>query len=175
MKNSKGLKIMYFLRGLGVGIVFTGALFMLFSKVTSTEVSMTKEEVIAKAKEYGMVEGIDFKLEELLDGTNAPNASSSPNESPSPTEDASLEATSGTSESPSESPKTIHYIKVTIAEGDSPRTVANKLQNAGLIQDADKFYEYLKENGYADKIIAGTYRIQDNALYSTIAKILRGK
>lgn len=167
---------MYFLRGLGVGIAFTGLMFaVLDSNPSKPEtVAMTKEEIIEKAKEYGMVEDMDFKLDEIMKPTESP--------SPSPT----LEPTTKPSTKPTTSPEvtptlapTIRpqygVVTIEIERGDSMKVIAHKLNDAELIEDTDRFIAYVTENEYAPKIIAGTYEIQKGSSYSTIVKKLRGK
>ena len=47
------MKLAYFLRGLGIGIIFCAIVFSFSKGTTST---MTDEEIISRAKELGMVE-----------------------------------------------------------------------------------------------------------------------
>lgn len=55
------MKKKYFVRGLGVGIIF-GALIMLAAYMTSGKKSISDEEVIARAKKLGMVKESEYVL-----------------------------------------------------------------------------------------------------------------
>lgn len=65
------MKLMYFLRGVGVGIVFCALI--LFVAYKTNPVKMSDEDVIKKAKELGMVEAdaVTDPLDELLDKKDA--------------------------------------------------------------------------------------------------------
>ena len=76
MKKPDMTKIAYFLRGLGIGILVTIIIVTIHDSrggTTKKETSMSKEEIIVKAKEYGLVEPIDNKLDQIL-ATATPKA-----------------------------------------------------------------------------------------------------
>ena len=50
--------------------------------------------------------------------------------------------------------------------------VANKLENAGIIDDADDFNDYLCENGYASNIQNGKFTIASDMSYREIAETI---
>lgn len=69
MKKRDITKIVYFLRGLGIGIIVTIIIVSIHDSrkpVSSQKTPMSKEEIIEKAKEYGLVDAIDKKLNEIL-------------------------------------------------------------------------------------------------------------
>ena len=51
-------------------------------------------------------------------------------------------------------------------------SVAREMKEAGIIQNAKKFDNYLIKNGYAKKVYAGTYQIPKGASYYDIARII---
>lgn len=76
----KRTKLVYFLRGLGVGIMVTVIVLCLHAAIepkSTDRDSMTREEIIEKAKEYGLVEPLDNKLNQVL-GTATPTISPMP-------------------------------------------------------------------------------------------------
>ncbi len=77
MKKPDMIKILYFLRGLGIGIIVTIIVVTIHKAkepISDTDHSMTKEEIIQKAKDYGLVEPLDNKVAEIL-GSPKPSIS----------------------------------------------------------------------------------------------------
>ncbi|MDO5522264.1 MAG: hypothetical protein Q4G58_17350 [bacterium] len=203
----KNTKLAYFLRGLGFGIVFVSAVVGISGnsksqkgdKANTVVRDMTREEIIKKAKEIGMVEGVDMKLDAILDATATPDtgatptsaenkeASSKPEASKAPvdTNKASAvpsKAPSKTNKpSSSDQPVDQSVVKVedgkklfTIKEGQPATEVVRGLVDAGLIDDEKAFHKFLQENKYLTKIIAGDHKITLDGSYKTIAKELCG-
>lgn len=65
------MKFSYFLRGLGVGIVFA-AIIMLIGSHSAGKTELTDEEIISKAKQLGLVEAgqSDADIDKLLDNVS---------------------------------------------------------------------------------------------------------
>lgn len=63
-------------------------------------------------------------------------------------------------------------IVITIEDGVRSPDVAVSLAEANIIDDAQKFNDFLKEKGYASKIQLGTYEIDPTMDYEAIAKII---
>ena len=76
------MKLAYFLRGLGVGMVFVTVVMAVSMKENKTIVQkeMTKEQIIQKAKEYGMTEGIGMKVDQIFDATQTSEPTQAPKE-----------------------------------------------------------------------------------------------
>lgn len=72
------------------------------------------------------------------------------------------------------SPENGGTVTVTIQFGSGSRTVCNQLEEAGLIEDAAAFDQYLITNGYSKRICAGTYEIEAGTDEEQIAKIISG-
>lgn len=66
-------------------------------------------------------------------------------------------------------------VDVTIAAGDSTRTIMDKLETAGAIRNASMFYYYVRLTGHGSDFRAGTYTISLDASRSDIVRILTGK
>ena len=73
---------------------------------------------------------------------------------------------SGENEEPGET------ASITIKSGSGSRTVCNQLKEAGLIEDAGAFDQYLVDNGYSRRICVGTYKIESGSDWEKIAKII---
>lgn len=66
-------------------------------------------------------------------------------------------------------------VTIQIVKGDGSGTVARKLQNAGLIDNASEFDAYLMQHGYDKKIRIGTVKIEAGSTWMEIAEKLAGK
>lgn len=64
------------------------------------------------------------------------------------------------------------YLSVTIEAGMWSDQISQKFQELGLVDDAEKFDDYLCDNGYASMIKVGVYQIPTNATYKEIASII---
>lgn len=161
------MKLKYFLRGLGMGIVFS-AVFLMFMGGAKKE-ALTDEEIIMRASLLGMV-----KAEDALTASTAPVATQTPvaSEPPEPSETPVSTETPEPSESPSPSPEPEEpkYVTLTIEGGMASPAVARALEAAGLVSSAVEFDRYLCDNGYASLISIGTCKIRIGADFEEIAK-----
>lgn len=64
------------------------------------------------------------------------------------------------------------YISVNIEAGMWSKQICQKFQELGLVDDAEKFDDYLCDEGYASLIHIGKYQIPVGATYEQIAKII---
>lgn len=62
-----------------------------------------------------------------------------------------------------------------IKKGDDSETVSKKLEEAGIVDDADAFNMYLEQGGYSNRLIAGSYKLTPGDTYPTLAKTLAGQ
>ena len=69
----------------------------------------------------------------------------------------------------------VKQIEITVNSGDGSLTVAKKLEQAGLIQDAKEFDRYLCQNGYDKKICTGVHTFEEGASEEEIAKEITRK
>ena len=194
------MKLKYYLRGLGIGIVVT-ALIMGLS--TGNTVPMTDAEIKAKAAMLGMVESDSLRLSDRGTATASPEATNNPegteaSETPGATVSPEAEATAtpeatalpevtatpGATVSPeatatpattatpeaTASPKAT--VTIIVQKGDGSDTVSRRLAEAGVIEDASGFDRYLIEKGYSRKISIGTYEIETGLPEEEVAKII---
>ncbi len=196
------MKLKYYLRGLGIGILVTT---VILSLAGVGRKNMTDEEVVKRAKELGMAEST--LLSDLPDQTKTdevrptePETSlqpetSEPEAGPEPEEPASTpetpaapEETTTTQETPAapeETPVSTEdgnpdtppgeTVTLVIGRGESSTTVSKNLKKAGIVEDAAAFDRFLCNNGYDKKIITGTYEIPYGASEEEIAKIITRK
>lgn len=193
------MKLNYYMRGLGIGIVVT-ALLMGIASSGKTE-QMTDEEIRQRATEMGMVDGnivladmpeIHEDEEEQkeegnekegsltsVSGNGAPDNKVKTEGGEEP-EGAPEEGGEGSDETlgddPQEDGVTVNeIIVISIDSGDGSRVVANKLLQAGMIEDAAAFDEYLCRNGYDKRLKTGRHDIPVNATDEEIAASITTK
>lgn len=174
------MKLRYYLRGLGIGILVTAALFL---SMKDSAKPMTDAQVIARAKELGMIENpvlSDLETETESDEQEETITESSvPQETVPETTETETESTAeepteaelteAESTEPSQAESTVIIV---VNKGDGSDTVSRKLYEAGLVEDAKTFDRYLMQNGYDRKIAAGSHEIPVNASDKEIAEIL---
>ena len=185
------MKRKYFVRGLGVGILF-GALIMFAGYMTSGKNRMSDEDVIKRAQELGMVKQSEYVLESDVTSqettteeiTTEATTEKATTEAPTTTEKATTEATTTektttekatTEASTTEKADTSTQTTVTISSGMSSEAIASALANAGLVDDASKFNSFLVANGYDMKLETGNFSLETGMSYEEIAKILTTK
>lgn len=184
------MKLKYYLRGLGIGILVTT---VILSLAGVGRKNMTDEEVVKRAKELGMVESTllsdlpdQTKTDEvrptepeisLQPETSEPEESASTLETPVAPEETPV-APEETPVSPEDGNPDIpagETVTLVIGRGESSTTVSKNLKKAGIVEDAAAFDRFLCNNGYDKKIITGTYEIPYGASEEEIAKIITRK
>ena len=189
------MNLKYYLRGLGIGTIVTALI--LGIALGNPNDQMSNEEIKQRAKELGMVEGTGV----LTDGVEEPEQALQPTEKPEeaeptiqPTEKPEEpEPTIQPTEKPAEPEPTIQptrepensemqsesaavangkIIEIEVNRGDDSYAICERLQQAGLIEDAAAFDTYLCENGYHTKIYAGIHKIPAGATKEEIIKLL---
>ena len=194
------MKLRYYLRGLGIGIVIT-ALLMGFTKTAAKE-TLSDDEIIARAEALGMVQssvlssdlnheeqgedGVTVSYNNALDESDIAalpdSAGADQTEDTAGVADNSTKATDTTDKVKNDTTVTddadnsgttgATTITVTINSGDGSDTVARHLAELGVITDAGDFDRYLCQNGYDKKLATGNHEINVGAGYQEIAEIL---
>ena len=187
------MKLKYYLRGLGIGIIVTTVILAVsFSK---KEIKMSDEEIMARAAQLGMVmqetetteqgdteqdpDGTDTgaKTEvvteqtasELLEERTAAEETAQNTEAAA--EDVAAEAQAQQEAAGAEDPSGVY--RLVIQKGDVCRIVCEKLAENGVISDAETFRQYLSQIGYASNMRVGNYDIPYGLSNEEIAKILQ--
>lgn len=173
------MKLKYYLRGLGIGILVTAAILTI---VYHTKGSMSDSQIMKRAAQLGMVMAsteddtlfaqttqVDTTIEEtgtisveetttVVDTTEAVTEASTekPTEAPTeaPTEPAAAEAV------------------LTISPGMYSESVSAELVRLGIITNQKEFNSYLVNNGYAECIQTGDFKIKADMSYDEIARII---
>ncbi len=173
------MKIKWFLRGLGVGIVLTALLLC----VTYRNIQKNNN-VIQQAKELGMefpkaeTQDLELKVEEMAQEAAADPASGG----------AVTETGEGDlSESEKKAKKKLEDSKKDIKNASAynkgettfvvrsgllSSSVSREMEEAGIIEDSKEFDEYLEKKGYGKMVRSGKYKIPEGADFETIAKII---
>lgn len=154
------MKIKYYLRGLGTGILITTLiLFVAYSYRNTTN----KE----KDSDKGNIEQSD----ETPKSTSSQEVESSSDEESTTTKEASTEEASVGNETETTPPNSVE-VEFTIFSGYSSYDVAKVLEAAGVIENAAEFDSYLAANGYDYRIATGDYKVKIGANFEEIAQMI---
>ena len=192
------MKLKYYLRGLGAGILFSVLIFVFV--VGPKETVISDDEIIQRAKQLGMTEKkeVNINMEKLRE-----NSTPSPTTVPSPTADPIPEATNSPTPTPTLSPTkvptpTLSPTKVPtpslaptevppvegtdenevvsavveIKSGMRSEDICSVIERAGLIRDAMSLNAYLIQNGYAERLRSGKFELNSRMTFEEIAKML---
>lgn len=194
------MKLKYYLRGLGMGIMFATIVMTVSSNIHNNNLS--EEKIIEEAKKLGMImpdesedknglwgdskddtEGdtVDENSEdtqkpadsEKPQDTQSSSDSEKPQDNQPPAESQSSQDTqiSENTQDSSESEEPT-YIKITIKPNDSATAIVKTLYRNGLIDSEDDFHDYLSKKGYTRIIRAGVFEIPLGATYEEICAII---
>ena len=194
------MKLKYYLRGLGIGILVT-AVIMGVTQGSRKE-TLSDREIRERAAALGMVEPgnslADLEAAETPVATEIPEAIETPaaTKTPEAAETPAATETPEAAETPAatEAPAATETPEVTarptqrpaeeeegssytfeIQAGDSSYQVAYRLQQAGLVADARDFDNYLCSKEYDRKLKTGSYEIPETATEEEISEILCGR
>lgn len=195
------MKLRYYLRGIGTGIIIASLIFLI-SSVFQTP--MTDAAIKKRAEKLGMVEKTngttisesEKKLAETKDSKESKEKTSTEDKKKSGENNSTEEKnnndikgseentnTEDKSSSISRSPDNTAYknsknstgIPFSVTSGDTSQSVGKKLYQRGLVDDAGKFSSYMESHNIDEKIMQGNYDIPKNATYSQISDIITGK
>lgn len=166
------MKFKYFIRGLGIGIIFTSIICLTAYHGNASD-TMTDAEIIRRAKELGMVEEDRSKVGNLIKEQETTMTTEAPS-SEQPIDEGTEEQTEQATETPKQQENTrqsddsaavgddvdkAETVEITVTAGTTSYDVCQKLQELGLVDDAARFDDYLIENGYANRIRVGTHKL----------------
>ena len=159
------MKLKYYLRGLGIGILITTIIFIIGIHVNQDQM-FSDEEVIRRAKALGMVmDETDGKTINELDKDKKQD-SESKDQKDSQKEDSDAAAAQK---------QTVEQVEVSILPGEYSDTISQKLLDAGLIDDKAAFSKYINDTNVDNLIQPGTFTVPKGASYEEVAKILTTK
>lgn len=176
------MKLKYYLRGMGVGVIVTTVILMIIFSFHKQE-TLSDDQIRERAAALGMVMADEVsdsgKLSDTLPDDTPDTASdqtSSIVETQDDKEDNKKDDKKDTSDDKSETKKndveTVEQIELSIVGGEYSDDVCKKLKRAGVIDDADDFNKYLSKGGYDSLIQPGTYIIPKDADYDTIIRLI---
>ncbi len=173
------MKLKYYLRGLGIGILVTAAILTI---VYHTKGSMSDSQIKKRAEQLGMVmasteEDTLFAQTTQADTTIEETGTISVEETTTVVEttEAVTEApTEKPTEAPTEVPTEAPAAKavLTISPGMYSESVSAELVRLGIITNQKEFNSYLVNNGYAERIQTGDFKIKADMSYDEIARII---
>lgn len=155
------MKLKYYLRGLGIGILVTTIIFMIFIRVDKEHI-LTEKEIIAKAEDLGMVMQEDEVENEDENGKTLDQLK----ENETDNENSDKESTDNT---------TVEQVEFHILPGEYSDAISQKLLDAGLVDDKNAFNEFIINSDYDNLIQTGDFVIPKGSSYEDIAKILTTK
>lgn len=198
------MKLKYYLRGLGIGIICT-AIIMGIALSGNKKETLTDAEIIERARLLGMVmeeeeakepdDAKDAKQDsedgqKLEDGQEQPDDQKSEDgqkpddkaeeeEAKEPENDKTADQSS--EQEPDETAdqnsgqEPQEMVEIEIVKGDYSDVISQKLFQAGLIPDADAFNAYLTQKGVDSTLRVGVHQIPKGATPDEIIKILQEK
>ena len=173
------MRLKYYLRGLGLGIIFTCVILMIFSNGNKSKDTSVVED--SNGIELTEAVGYDFDSNEEEEQSVTDESNNDENDSNSNDEIQSLdeninkpiddqtvnEITGDSGELESE------YVSLVIEQGDIARDVAEKLYEDGIINDVEAFRKYLGETGVSHTLHAGEYQIKVGATFEEIVEVIK--
>lgn len=148
------MKLKYYLRGFGLGIILTMVIMMIITHSSRQELS--NAEIIEKAEKLGMQ-----MAEQNSESEKVPEKElEKETETKTETETDSVPA------------PVVENISIVVNQGDSSDAVAGKLQSAGLVENAKAFNQFLIERKYDGILLTGTFVIPKGSTTEEIAAIL---
>ena len=185
------MKLKYYLRGLGIGIIVTTII--LGSCFSMQKPKMTDAQIIEKASQLGMIMPEQDSVVAAETETTEPEETQQKNEQQVAAEEAQQETeqqtevpkeqateetqqdapSEDTENAESEEPAQQEPFTLVVNRGDVCRTMCENLAANGVIDDSEGLRKYLSEVGYASFISAGTYQIPYHASYEEITNILK--
>lgn len=192
------MRLKYYLRGLGLGIIFTCLMFMLFSnkKADNTDqmdvnqqLETTTETLSSQtsgddkndtANDEAVSDGADVQNNTDADtDVNAQNNADAQNPADNQTGASDTTDTSNQTDDSDITGETgtndvqDEYVTLVIEEGDIARDVAESLYEEGIIDDVESFRKYLGETGVSRTLHAGEYNIKVGSTYEEIVELLK--
>ncbi|NNU84496.1 aminodeoxychorismate lyase [Geobacillus sp. BMUD] len=68
--------------------------------------------------------------------------------------------------------QTVYVYRLVIKKGDAPETFARELEEAGIIQSAHTFNDYLEQHGLTRSIRPGVYNVRSDMDYAAIGRLI---
>ena len=193
------MKLKYYLRGLGIGIIVTTIVLMIAFALHKPTMSDT--DIIARARQLGMVMPEDEEPLQEAESTESTEVTAVPETETAQIEEQTTEAAVNTEEpvtvEETEQPETdmadteaspeaaseaneenntamnAEPYTLVVNRGDVCRVVCENLQANGVVDDAEALRRFLAQKGFASSISVGSYSIPYGLDYEEIYQILK--
>lgn len=192
------MKLKYYLRGLGIGILVSTIILMIAFARHPRE--MSDKEIISRAQELGMVMEQGKTGESIPRGTENAGSGESDTQQPAEVQDedgnqlstetdgqtgdagqqpegteqvGDVPSTEGmnTGEADTQIPEE-KFTEFTVEDGESAFSVCIRLYEAGLVDNAYKFNSYLKKKNVVRHVLPRTIEVPEGADYEELAELL---
>lgn len=158
------MRFKYYLRGAGIGVILTTLIFTIAFAVYKP--TLSDDEIMKKAEALGMeMPADDSDSADKKDTKTAKDQKDDADASDSNTDDATTSEDGGQK----------NVIEFTIASGDTSATIAQHLQEVGLVDNAKSFDLYLSDQDLDNQLLPGTYQIPEEATFLEIGELLTTK
>lgn len=148
------MKLKYYLRGMGIGIIVTTIILAI--SFSQRKVEISDEQVMVRAAALGMV----MQDEQETDSTSTETETEQEIvQTPENIQTEEPVAENGT-------------YRLVINKGDVCRVVCEKLEENGVIDDAEALRTHLFELGYANNISTGAYDVPYGLTMEEVAQII---
>lgn len=211
------MKLKYYLRGLGIGVVVTAILMSI--ALSGKKEPLTDEQIRERALKLGMIDGSEMLssleneeaedepfLDDSIGGVSdnqfvdlsdtegqhqdelpesedpsEEEQDEEPNDEETDDEETAAEPLTReelenenvtVEEAGNQSRPREEIVVITVYSGEGSGVVANKLKNAGLIDDASDFDRFLCQNGYDKRLSTGDHDIVVGSSYREMAEAL---
>jgi hypothetical protein len=155
------MRLKYYLRGLGIGIIATTFLLMIaFSQYKPT---MSDEEIMVRATDLGMVMSHNNTSVEETSSTVVNDTEYDAEASEVSNKTVIEPDTAGTA-----------YYRLYIERGEVARDVCTHLEEAGVVDDGESLRVYLSQLGCANELSIGYYDIPYGLTMEEVADVLKG-
>ena len=172
------MKLKYYLRGLGIGVLVTT---IILTIAHHAQRKMSDADIIERAKELGMVMEEDTlfddsETKENQTTTQDPTTEQGTTQEPTTKEPVTEEPT--TKEPVTEEPTTqkptgnLKTVTFTVTDGMYSEAVTDILYKAGIITNKAEFNSFLEKNGYSRIIQNGKHTVNSSMTYEEIAKVI---
>ena len=187
------MRLKYYLRGLGIGVLVTTIILTIAGNKGN---KISDEEIKRRAEKLGMVmkeeqtlfpeKNTEGSTEESTEKeTEKPTEKPTEKETEKPTEKPTEKETEKPTEKPTEketekpTEKSTEatqpqYVTatITVTKGMYSEAVSQAMQSAGLIGNWVDFNNYLSANGYSERLQTGSYTMNSGMSYQEMAMVL---
>ena len=174
------MKLKYYLRGAGIGIVATTLVFSIANAVSSankrlvtgTEQTSTESSILAYTQKDTQAETIKQEEETTKEQTTAVQEETTIGQE---TTAASEPETQGQPQTRAALYLPGDEVQIEIGSGYTATQVADMFLSAGIISDRDGFIGYMAASGNSTKMIAGTHIVKKNDSFENLANVITSR